>query len=324
MDIYISTSYDPYYNLAVENWLFHRVLSDTPILYLWQNRPCVIIGRAQNPWRECNIAALNYDNIPIIRRQSGGGTVYHDLGNLNYTIMAQTIDYNKQENLEFIINILKSCKVSAYTSPRNDILVKYRGLDYKISGNAFRETKDKSFHHGTLLINTDTTKLYTYLHHDIDHSLATKGVHSKRSSVINLSEIYKLTIEKILLTFLEKFGKNIKFIPYNIEHSLIISERKKLKTRQWCFEKTMPFSKVFYFNGTHFTMKIVNAHIIDLECEGEKYYSNLIKWIKKHKPCYTKSSFNNENLFFNFTIQEKLLLQYLHKNIWDITKNNVF
>ena len=283
MNVYIATSHDPFYNLAVENWLFREVLTDTPILYLWQNEPCVVIGRAQNPWRECNIEALNQDNIPIVRRQSGGGTVYHDLGNLNYTIMSKAQDYNKQGNLQLIVNILKYCGIKAHISPRNDILLNHENTDYKISGSAFRETREKSFHHGTLLINTDTSKLYHYLHHPIDEALETKGVHSKRSTVINLAEVnHKLSPVKITKAFLNQFNRQITFLPNDLQHHLITHENHILRSWQWRFGKTLPFHHTFKFNQSHFKLEIKNGYLIKMESTANIHYQNLINWLNPH------------------------------------------
>ena len=319
MNVYIATSHDPFYNLAVENWLFHEILHDTPILYLWQNKPCVIIGRAQNPWRECNFNALNHDNIPIVRRQSGGGTVYHDLGNLNYTIMANADNYNKKGNLAIIINILKSCGINAHASAHNDILVPHDGFNYKVSGSAFRETREKSFHHGTLLVNANTSRIYDYLHHTIDESLTTIGVHSKRSRVINLVNINcKIRINILLDSFLQHFPQHITYLPDGLKNSLVITEENKLRTWQWRFGKTLPFSRDFIFNNTKFKLKIKNGQIVDLECRLDKGFSNLIQWIKESMPYYTKSSLSKASL--NFTAQEEALLIYLYKQTEHVTE----
>lgn len=315
MNVYIATSHNPFYNLAVENWLFREMLTDTPILYLWQNAPCVIMGRAQNPWRECNIDALNNSNVPIVRRQSGGGTVYHDLGNLNYTIMAKSKDYDKKANLALIVNVLKNCGINAYASERNDIVVTHEGVDYKISGSAFRETKDKSFHHGTLLINADTSKLYHYLHHNIDDSLTTKGVHSKRSSVINLVAINPEISEQMIRDcFLNQFNHHITYIPEHMENKQVTDEESTLRTWQWRFGKTLPFSRSFIFEDNDITLEIKNGQIIAFETDSDEYH-HLKTYFQNKNLIYSKQSFDltsKESL--DFTAQEHALLTYLYQN----------
>lgn len=320
MNVYIATSHDPFYNLAIENWLFREMLTDNPILYLWQNKPSVIIGRAQNPWRECNIDAINNDNIPIVRRQSGGGTVYHDLGNLNYTIMAKLEDYDKKANLALILSVLKSCSINAHASDQNDILVRHENINYKISGSAFRETKDKSFHHGTLLINANTSKLYHYLHHDIDESLSTKGVHSHRSSVINLAKINpNISVERLLNCFLNKFNQYITYLPDHMENTLVIGEENVLRTWQYRFGKALPFSRSFIFNNDKITLEIKNGQIVQLKNSDNEYF-NLKAYLQLVKPIYTKQSFDKaqkEALYF--TAQEQALLDYLYVNTANVT-----
>ncbi len=197
--IYISQCHDPYLNPTFENWLFQNKAQEHPILFLWQNKPSIIIGRAQNPWLECDLTELEKDSIDVIRRQSGGGTVYHDLGNLNYTFICPNTHYDKQKNLQTVIDALAQLDIKAQVSPRNDIIVKDKsGENKKVSGCAFRETKHKSFHHGTLLINTDTSNLIRYLHHKQDQGIDAKGVASVRSKVINLSELNQTLIPNLI------------------------------------------------------------------------------------------------------------------------------
>ena len=116
------TTTDPYWNLAVEDWLFHHC-TQLPALILWQNQPCVVIGRAQNPWRECNLDAMAEANIPLVRRQSGGGTVYHDLDNLNFTIISDMAQFSKTANLQIIQQALQTLGVTAHLNARNDLYV---------------------------------------------------------------------------------------------------------------------------------------------------------------------------------------------------------
>lgn len=250
MHIYLSQSNNIYFNLAFENWLFLEKLTDKKILFLWQNAPCVVIGRAQNPWLECNLEAMKNDNIAIVRRQSGGGTVYHDFGNLNYTILSPKKDHNIKANLELVCSAVRKLGIKAYANDRNDIVVDHNNFTYKISGSAFREKKDRAFHHGTLLINADTDKLYNYLHQPIDKSLDTKGVKSHRSKVLNLSEIKPdLQTQDITRSFLNSFG-SIELNLINEETPLynkqiIDKEIENLKNWKWRFGKTLPFYKTY-------------------------------------------------------------------------------
>ncbi|MFZ9035233.1 MAG: lipoate--protein ligase [Francisellaceae bacterium] len=315
MQIYLSQSFDPFYNLAVENWLLREVLNDKPILYLWQNNPSVIIGRAQNPWRECNLIAMHQDGIPMVRRQSGGGTVYHDKGNLNYTLFSKSSEFDKKKNLTLIIETLKTAGIHSFASERNDILITHQGNDYKISGSAFRQTKDHCFHHGTLLINANTKKLYDYLHHDIDPGLSSKGVASHRSNVINLSDIYPdITIDSIKTAFLNRFRHDIAYLPHDLNCPLIQQEMETLKTWSWRFGKTLPFYQRFDDDNTPLILHISEGRVIDIETSLS--IPALKEWIFDHTPIYCRRSF--ADIHDHFSQLERRIIVYLNKQITDV------
>ena len=250
MNVFIATSTNPYYNLAVENWLFRKKLYSTPILYLWKNNPCIIIGRAQNPWREANLKSLRNDGIKLVRRQSGGGAVYHDLGNLNYTFMSPKSFYDKNKNLEFIKTVLWGLDVYAYISNRNDIMVRQGEHDFKISGSAFRETKNAAFHHGTLLFDANVTKLYDYLHQPLDKSFEFRGVASHRSKVVNLKQINSnCTMEYFINTVIKKVGVKPVYLSDHCNNEYITQEMNKLVSWEWKYGKTLPFTQEIALGG---------------------------------------------------------------------------
>lgn len=183
LKVFTAEHNDPWFNLATEDWLFKTTLPDQHVLFLWRNKPCIVIGRFQNPWNECNIPAMERDGVVLARRQSGGGAVYHDLGNTNFTFISPGGDYDIARNFTIIIEALKEFGIDAVQSGRNDILVAER----KISGSAFRKTSKTAFHHGTLLINSEMEKMPTYLTPDKD-KLKSKGIRSVASRVANLTE----------------------------------------------------------------------------------------------------------------------------------------
>ncbi|MGQ4002876.1 lipoate--protein ligase [Francisellaceae bacterium CB299] len=268
MKIYISQSNDIYFNLALENWLFLEKLEDEKILFLWQNAPCVVIGRAQNPWLECNLVAMETDNIPVVRRQSGGGTVYHDFGNLNYTIISPKEKHDVKANLELVCSVVNKIGFKLYPNERNDIVVDYEDFTYKVSGSAFREKKDRAFQHGTLLINADTAKLYNYLHQPIDKSLDTKGVKSHRSKVLNLAEIKDIQTQDITRSFLRNFPSiELSLIGEETpleNKELITKEMESLRDWQWCFGKTLPFTKIYTDGKDELKIKIEGGKVTNL------------------------------------------------------------
>jgi len=184
----VSDSHDPLFNLAVEECIFRQMDPNQRVLFLWHNANTVVIGRAQNPWKECNTRRMEEDGVTLARRSSGGGAVFHDLGNSCFTFMAGKPGYDKSISTAIVLDALKLLGVSAFASGRNDLLVATQDGDRKVSGSAYRETHDRGFHHGTLLLDADLSRLANYLNPD-PKKLAAKGISSVRSRVANLCEL---------------------------------------------------------------------------------------------------------------------------------------
>ena len=251
--VLVSDTFDPWFNLATEDWIFRDMDPDTHVLYLWRNTDTVVIGRFQNPWTECNTSKMEEDNIKLARRQSGGGAVYHDLGNTNFTFMSSKENYDKSVNNKIIIESLNEYNITAYASGRNDILVDDSDGPKKISGSAFKEAKDRSFHHGTLLIDADLTKLGNYLNPN-RKKLESKGIKSVRSRVSNLVNFNsEITHKSLTTTIVEKFfshyGSSCKVEV--LDNKALKSEVKlsdyydKLRDWNWRFGETPKFTHKF-------------------------------------------------------------------------------
>lgn len=177
--------YNPHENLALEEVLLRRVPKDSCILYLWQNQRTVVIGKNQNAWKECRVRELEEEGGHLARRLSGGGAVFHDLGNLNFTFLLNTEDYDLSRQMEVILRAVNSLGIPAQKSGRNDVTV----LDgRKFSGNAFYHHGGKSYHHGTLMLHVDKEMVSRYLNVSAA-KLASKGVDSVKSRVVNLQEL---------------------------------------------------------------------------------------------------------------------------------------
>lgn len=199
LQVFISQSQDPYFNLALEDYLFKKILNNLPILLFYINQPSIIIGRAQNPWLECDLELMAENNILLARRTSGGGAVYHDRGNLNFCVLSPNNYFDKNLNLNLIKKSLGFFKIPEdliSIGPRHDLWVSYKNNNYKFSGCAFRQSKHTAFHHGTLLLNTDLSALKNILNpSELFKKLENinlekiKGVKSVKSPVLNLSSI---------------------------------------------------------------------------------------------------------------------------------------
>lgn len=195
-----SAGHDPYRNLATEEQLL-GMCDDGPILYLWQNERTVVIGRNQEPRRECRAALLEAEGGHLARRLSGGGAVYHDLGNLNFSFLARREDYDVPKQLGVICRAMESLGLPAVPSGRNDLEIDGR----KFSGNAFYERNGRYCHHGTVMIDVDRAALDRYLTVP-EKKLASKGVASVQARVVDLRElVMDVTVEKVKAALLAAF-----------------------------------------------------------------------------------------------------------------------
>lgn len=209
----ISDSYDPWFNLAVEETIFRQMPTTQRVLFLWRNADTVVIGRAQNPWKECNTARMEQDNVRLARRSSGGGAVFHDLGNTCFTFMAGKPEYNKSVSTALVLSALHDLGIHAVASGRNDLEVETAEGMRKISGSAYKETPDRGFHHGTLLLNADLTRLANYLNPD-PKKLQAKGITSVRARVANLNDIssgvtHQQICDSIISAFFTYYGEQV-------------------------------------------------------------------------------------------------------------------
>ena len=178
-----SGSTDPYNNIALEECLLDAASPGALIFFLWQNENTVVIGRNQNCRRECDIKKLEADGGRLARRLSGGGAVYHDLGNLNFSFMAAKNDYDENTQTDVVLSAVRRLGILAEKTGRNDLTADGR----KFSGNAFYHGAN-ILRHGTVLVSSDLNKLGEYLNAP-GGKLETKGVRSVSSRVVNLSEL---------------------------------------------------------------------------------------------------------------------------------------
>ena len=257
--VFISTFDDPFVNLTLEACLLSLWRPGYRWLFLWQNRPSVIIGRFQNPWLECRMDILAQENIPLVRRYSGGGCVYHDQGNLCFSFFNAKWNQAKEKNLDFVITCLKKWGIRLYRNQRHDLLhATPAGLQYKISGSAFKQKKDRAVHHGTLLIQSDLTRLKTLLTPPAT-TITSCALPSTPSPVANLSDFNQaLTIAKVLENIAHGFSSHIQYLTKDFiqqYQSIYQKEYQKISDWQWCYGETPTFTQVLTRNSPTGTMK---------------------------------------------------------------------
>lgn len=206
-----SDSFDPYRNLALEEFLLGKVAPGACILYLWQNERTVVIGRNQSALEECKLQTLNQDGGHLARRLSGGGAVYHDLGNQNFTFLLPSADFDKTRQTEVLCLAMQKLGLNAQVSGRNDLTIE----DRKFSGHAYYHSRKAngaggikcSYHHGTIMVDVDGAALSNYLNVN-PLKLKAKGVKSVKSRVANLVDFRpQTTCEEVRQAVTEAFGE---------------------------------------------------------------------------------------------------------------------
>lgn len=233
----------PHHNIATEKFLLEHVQPGECILYLWQNKNTVVIGRNQNVWAECRTTLLEEEGGILARRLSGGGAVFHDMGNLNFTFLVRDEDYDLDRQFDVILTACRNLGIRAEKSGRNDLLAE----GFKFSGNAFYHSQGCAYHHGTLLVDADMDKLGRYLTPP-KAKLEAKGVKSVRSRVTNLKELCPtLTIDllkaQLVAAFSTVYGGEPTAVTFTSEDLAEIAENEMmLSDWQWCYGPKLPFS----------------------------------------------------------------------------------
>lgn len=269
---------DPHRNLALEKLLMDTTLETECTLYLWQNQNTVVIGHNQNAWVECRTTLLEQEGGKLARRLSGGGAVFHDLGNLNFTFLMAKENYDLDKQLSVIQKACARAGITAEKSGRNDLLAE----GCKFSGNAFYSNKTHAYHHGTILIDVDMDKLSRYLSPS-KAKLESKGVASVRSRVINLKELSPtLTIETMaqymLAAFEEVYGcKAATVVLTPADETAIAETAKEYSSWEYLYGTSLSFSFTcegrYPWGGIHLQLAAKNG-IVD----SAKVYSDSMDW----------------------------------------------
>lgn len=303
--VYLSESFDPKFNLSIEEWLMNCSEPDEVIMFLWQNKNTIVIGRNQNPYKECDVKTLKEDDVCLIRRLSGGGAVYHDLGNLNFTFIASDNNYDVDNNLKVIIDAIDKFGIQSYFNGRNDLLVHER----KFSGNAFISDRGKNCHHGTLLVDVDLDKLSRYLTVS-PLKLKSKGIDSVLSRVVNLKEIApQMTIENLktaLITSFNEFYKaEVKIDILNENEVDVTKYIEKYNSWEWNYSESPDFSIVLE-NKFDWGIFEINLELSDGKVKDCKIFTDAIE---------TEEFTILEKSFVNRKLESNVILGSIEKHI---------
>lgn len=271
MTVYKNNHTDPYFNLASEQYLLDT--KDGDIFMLWKNEPSVIIGKNQNAYAELNIDFIKKNNIKVVRRLTGGGAVFHDLGNVNFTFITAE---NNCKALDFkrftkpVTDALRHFGVSAELSGRNDITVDGR----KISGNAQCVYNGKIMHHGTLLFSADMSHLAGALNPDPE-KFQSKGIKSVRSRVANISEFADIQIDDFIDYLESSFGGEVKSLSSEDERAIQKLADEKYSTWDWNYGKSKEWSAIkkkrFDFGKLEAKIDATGGIISSIRLEGDYF-----------------------------------------------------
>jgi len=270
--LYETPGTDPALNLAVEEALLLSQ-SPEPALFLWQNAHTVVIGRGQNAWKECRTALLSEEGGTLVRRTTGGGAVYHDLGNLNFSFVMPQGLYDVTRQLDVIRRAVARFGIETAASGRNDIVLSSSGA--KFSGNAFRHLPLSSLHHGTILMDVDVSLLGRYLAPPAT-KLQAKGVESVRSRVGNLKEhapgmTIPLLKEALFEAFAEEYGPARPFAWEEALPARQVDElSRKYRDWEWTYGKTPRFDALlenrFPWGGVEINLSLKNGRVTSAVC----------------------------------------------------------
>lgn len=238
--IYISRSLDPFLNLSIEHFLLQKTPPSSTALFLYVNKPCVVIGRNQNPWLENDLKLLRRNEVQLVRRRSGGGTVFHDQGNVNYSVICPTAEFTRDKHAEMVTRAIREINPRARVNERHDIVLDQGKMKaeadwpsstdmhqtsshakdegrgpLKISGSAYKMTRQRCLHHGTcLLASANLHSISQYLRSPAGPFMKARGVESVRSPIGNVYHTPAVTEDrhnkdfqmKVIKHFVKMYG----------------------------------------------------------------------------------------------------------------------
>lgn len=234
VQVYTSHSHDPYLNLSAEHYLLQKSHPESTILFLYTNDPCIVIGRNQNPWLEVNLGLLRgfkartggdddgdkTSSVSLVRRRSGGGAVFHDSGNVNFSVICPPPAFDRNKHAEMVVRALRGLGVpTARVNERHDIVLDRPGHGhdetsggpvetFKISGSAYKLTRLRSLHHGTCLLNSpNLADIGRLLRSPAEPYVKARGVESVRSRICNVGVPAEDFMDAVRREFGDMYGE---------------------------------------------------------------------------------------------------------------------
>ena len=254
-----SQSLNVYRNLAIEEYLMEH--SKGAVLFLWRSACAVVVGKNQNPWRECRLDLMKAEGVPLARRISGGGTVYHDEGNLNYCVIVDRAQYREEQAFELVFQTLETFGIRAERTGKSNLSVD--GL--KFSGNAFCFRKGRALHHGTLLLQSNLEQLGRYLGPVLD-GIETRAVASVSARVTNLGLDVDSVATELCNRFILLYGDGQSFD--SLEMGSNVAEIVALEEKHCSNEWKYGASPRFIVNGNGMRLEVEKGIIVKGEGEG--------------------------------------------------------
>ncbi|KAI0156560.1 hypothetical protein GGR57DRAFT_84985 [Xylariaceae sp. FL1272] len=277
VQIYISRTTDPYLNLSIEHFLLQKSHPDSVILLLYTNRPCIVIGRNQNPWVEVNLGLTNQpgilsrlrpnngadasqesDDVLLVRRRSGGGTVFHDAGNVNYSVICPPASFDRNKHAEMVVRALRGLDIrhQVRVNERHDIVLDVSGESaqtktFKISGSAYKLTRTRSLHHGTCLLSSPHLEILgKLLRSPAAPYIKARGVESVRSPVRNVGvqneDFENAVVDEFRGMYEETGGLDVEVEIVDADTVAQIPEVQagvqELRSRDWIYAQTPQFT----------------------------------------------------------------------------------
>lgn len=255
-----SASTSIYYNLALEEWCVDEFNRQGPLLLFYVDGPALVVGKNQNPWREAATGWARRTGVPVARRISGGGTVFHDPGNLNFSLIVPRADYKKDAVFEQTIAALRSLGADVALQDGNSLFIG----DKKVSGTAFCFRGQAAMHHGTVLIDADLAQLRASMKPALPE-IATRAIASRPASVANITDfVPTLTIDQIATALAKHLAglttRDLIERPTDPKFDALLQRHASW---EWCFGYTPTFQWKIESATNTLSLKVEKGHVVE-------------------------------------------------------------